>query len=83
VTLALVTLADLAMTLSGPGVAVGSSAAPVQSPRNGVTFNKPSGTASQQVAIISQINRAIDAAPRRSAIRMAQYRFDLEAPRPS
>jgi len=77
--LALVTLAGLAMTLSGAGVAVGAPAAPVQAPKAGVTFNNPRGTASQQEAIITQINRAIDAAPRRSAIRMAQYRFDLDS----
>ena len=77
--LALLTLAFLAMTLSGMGAAGVNSAAPVPAPRNGVTFNNPRGSTSQQLAIISQINRAIDAAPRRSVIRMAQYRFDIDS----
>lgn len=53
------------------------SDASIWSPRTGITFNNPRGTRTQQLALVTQVNLAIDAAPKGSVIRMAQYRFDV------
>lgn len=53
------------------------STSPTWSPLTGTTFNNPAGTRAQQLAIITQINRTIDAAPRGSTIRAATYHFDM------
>jgi hypothetical protein len=53
--------------------------APAWSPRTGAVFNNPRGTRAQQLAIITQIDRSIDAAPRGATIRAATYRFDMSS----
>jgi len=59
--------------------AVSPAAAVPYTPRNGMVFNHPKGTKAQQLAIITQIDRSIDAAPAGSTIRMAQYLFDIDS----
>lgn len=62
------------------GLAPGAEATTVTySPRNGTVFNNPKGTKAQQLAIITQIDRALDAAPPGSTVRMAQYLFDIDS----
>ena len=56
-----------------------STAAAVYSPRTAITFNNPQGTRPQQLAIITQIDRAVDAAPRGSTVTAAQYHFDISS----
>lgn len=79
-----------AMALLGsslPGISpVEAKAAtrPVYSPRNGdMAFNVPRGpgrgTRAQQYAIITQLNRAINAAPPRSTIHMAMYLLNVSS----
>lgn len=47
------------------------------SPRNGTRFNDPTGSKADQLAITTQIERSIDAAPPGSTIRIAHYSFDI------
>lgn len=49
------------------------------SPGNGVVFNDPNGSKADQLRIIKHIDRAIDAAPKGSTIRMALYGFDIDS----
>jgi phosphatidylserine/phosphatidylglycerophosphate/cardiolipin synthase-like enzyme len=53
--------------------------AAVYSPRNSTIFNNPKGTKAQKLAIITQLDRTIDAAPKYSTIKMAQYLFDIDS----
>jgi phosphatidylserine/phosphatidylglycerophosphate/cardiolipin synthase-like enzyme len=48
-------------------------------PASSTTFNNPRGPKAKQLAIITQIDRAIDASPRGSTIKMAQYLFDIDS----
>ncbi len=52
-----------------------ASAAP-WTPRDGVIFNNPKGSLAAENAIITQLNRAIERAPKGSSISMAMYLFD-------
>jgi hypothetical protein len=62
------------------GVSVATAAtAPVYSPKDSTIFNNPRGSRSQQRAIITQLDRSIDAAPKGSTIHMAQYLFDIDS----
>ncbi|HYH92955.1 MAG TPA: phospholipase D-like domain-containing protein [Candidatus Saccharimonadales bacterium] len=63
-------------------VAAGTlGATPVQAagPTPGPTFNDPTGTESEQFAIMNKIMRAIDGVPSGGTIRMAFYSFTIEA----
>jgi phosphatidylserine/phosphatidylglycerophosphate/cardiolipin synthase-like enzyme len=77
VAVGLATLVSSGLANTAPRATAAQS--PVRSPAAGVIFNNPAGTPAQQQAIITQINRAIDAAPRGAVIRMAQYRFDIDS----
>jgi lipopolysaccharide biosynthesis regulator YciM len=68
-----------AVILLGNAVTVNASTAPEYSPVTSTVFNNPRGTKAQQLAIITQIDRSIDAAPAKSTIRMAQYLFDIDS----
>ncbi len=46
----------------------------------GLIFNNPAGTTAQERRIITQVEKAIDHAPKGSRIRIAQYLFDLDSP---
>lgn len=48
-------------------------------PKAGLIFNNPKGSKTKQYAIVTQIDRTIDAAPKGSTIRMAQYLFDTKS----
>lgn len=75
--LCLVVVALMALG-SQPMAADGATTSPY-SPKNSTVFNNPKGTSAQQRAIITQLDRAIDAAPRGSTIRMAQYLFNIDS----
>lgn len=45
------------------------------SPRTGVIFNNPDGTAAQRQNILDYVGRSVDSAPRGSVIRIAVYSF--------
>ncbi|HYP44633.1 MAG TPA: phospholipase D-like domain-containing protein [Propionibacteriaceae bacterium] len=47
------------------------------SPGNSTTFNDPTGTKNERFAISRKVERAIDAAPKGSTIRIAHYSFDI------
>lgn len=47
-------------------------------PKNGVVFNNPFGTVTQQMAIITQLGNTIDSVPSGSKIRIAVYSWFLE-----
>jgi len=48
---------------------------PTYTPTNSIVFNNPKGKNAQKRAIITQIDKAIDATPPGGTIRMAQYLF--------
>ena len=68
-----------AMSLLLGLAAVEPADAAVYTPRNKLVFNNPKGSKAQELRIITEINRSIDAAPRGSTIRMAQYLFDINS----
>jgi len=48
-------------------------------PVTGATFNNPTGTPEQQYAILNQLKRSINAAPRGSVIRMAFFSLSVQS----
>lgn len=52
---------------------------PPDAPPPGVIFNDPTGSKERQYALIAQLNRGINAAPRGSTITMAQYMYDMSS----
>jgi hypothetical protein len=50
---------------------------PLWAPRDSLVFNDPRGSKKQKLAIITQLNQAIDATPAGGEIRMAMYLFDI------
>jgi len=73
------TLVALSLLLTFATPAQSATVAPPDTPRAGVVFNNPKGTKAQQLAIITQIDRALDAAPKGATIYMAQYLFDIDS----
>jgi len=68
-----------AMSLLLGVAAIEPAGAAVYTPTNKLVFNNPKGSKAKELAIITEINRSIDAAPRGSTIRMAQYLFDINS----
>ncbi len=50
---------------------------PTWKPRDSLIFNNPRGSKAKKLAIIRQINKAIDATPAGGEIRMVQYLFNI------
>lgn len=70
----------LALLPAGSTAATGVARVPrVFTPVTGATFNRPVGTAGQQRAIFTQLNKTVAAAPRDSVIRMAVFSFSEKA----
>lgn len=76
---ALVASVVLSPAVGGSGSVAGAVTSPVYSPADGVVFNNPKGTRAEQRAIITQIDKAIDATPAGGTIVMAQYLFDIDS----
>ncbi len=68
-----------AITTFGISLPANAVTAPGYTPRNSTTFNNPKGSRAAELAIVTQINRSIDASPRGSTIRMAQYLFNIDS----
>jgi len=67
------------LALLGSSAPAEAARSPRYSPRSGLVFNNPRGTAGQKLAIITTLNRSIDVAPKGSTIRMAQFLFDIDS----
>lgn len=68
---------DLAAAAAAARRAAGPNAA--WAPAEAVIFNHPRGSKKQKYALISQLNRAIDATPAGGEVRMAMYLFDIKS----
>lgn len=66
----------LVLGLTSIGVAPASA---VYSPTNGVVFNNPKGSKSQQEVIINTFNKSVDVAPKGSTIKIAQFIFNIKS----
>ncbi|WP_375423834.1 phosphatidylserine/phosphatidylglycerophosphate/cardiolipin synthase family protein [uncultured Friedmanniella sp.] len=53
---------------------------PTFSIKPGLTFNNPTGNKAARLRIVTQVEKAIDHAPKGSTIRIANYLFDLRDP---
>ncbi len=71
----LVAIAVSGVLSAAPGqVTPALAAGPIEGP----TFNDPTGTEDQQMAIMDKIVKAIDGVPRGGTIRMAMFSFTIE-----
>jgi hypothetical protein len=75
----LILICALSLLLGVAAVAPDKASAVAYTPKARLVFNNPRGSHAKELAIITEINRSIDAAPRGSTIRMAQYLFDINS----
>jgi len=65
--------------VTGMALVAAPAEAAVYSPTNKTIFNNPKGSKAQELKIITELDRTIDATPRGATIKMAQYLFDIDS----